>query len=346
MKTKLTCWSNEAHLSQVYTGLTMLHRRGTIDLEQIVREPPAPNPHPDCPPHLRYAKAWHCAIESRGVSYYVDVHDDDDISIDALHSCDVYLKRSFNPLKQMSDKVRPLGLNYQVYADGRDWFEFVRRLKLEGHLAAAKYPLSRRLRVSEFESPPSRSEPSVLFLCRAWEPEPNRSTDKNEERIRISESRAECVAALRKEFGSRCIAGLSPSDYAVEHFPHAIVNDARITERRKYLRLVRSTPVCVATAGLHESNGWKVGEYVAHSRAIVCEELRHSVPEFLAGHNYLPFRTVSECVEAVGVLMESKSIRDRMAEANRDYYLRRLRPDRMMSSALIELAPTGAGLQE
>jgi hypothetical protein len=346
MKTKLTCWSNVPHLSQVYTGLAMLHRGGTIDLEQIVRQPPPPTSDPDCPQHLRDVKAWHCAVESSGVTYYVDVHDDDDINVDALRSCDVYLKRSYNPLKQMSDKVRPLGLNYRVYADGRDWFEFVRRLKLEGYLAAARHPLSRQLRVSELESPPSRSEPSVLFMCRAWEPEPNCGMDKNEERIRISESRAECVVALRKEFGSRCIAGLYPSDYAIERFPHAIVSDPRITDRRQYLRIVRATPICVATVGLHQSNGWKLGEYVAHSRAIVCEELRHSAPEFRVGQNYLPFRSVAECVEAVGVLMESKSMRDRMAEANRDYYLRRLRPDRMMSSALIELAPTGAGLQE
>jgi len=94
---------------------------------------------------------------------------------------------------------------------------------------------------------------------------------------------------------------------------------------------------------LHRSNGWKLGEYVACSRAIVCEQLYHHVPEFRPDQNYSVFRNTSECVEGVGVLMESKSARDRMAEANRDYYLQRLRPDRLMWKALTEsvVAPVG-----
>lgn len=160
MKTKLICWSNEDHLSQVYTGLAMLHRQGEIELEQVVIDPPL-NADPDCPPHLRHANKKHCMIESDGVSYYVDVHDDDDISSDALASCDVYLKRGYNPLEQMSDKVQPLGLNYEVYADGVDWFEFVRRANFRGWLSAAKGIVRRPIGVSEIESAPSSAGVSI-----------------------------------------------------------------------------------------------------------------------------------------------------------------------------------------
>jgi hypothetical protein len=132
------------------------------------------------------------------------------------------------------------------------------------------------------------------------------------------------------------VAGFAHSDYAARHFPEAIAADARLTKRRNYLQLVRSVPICIATMGLHQSNGWKLGEYVAASRAIACEPLRHRVPELEADRHYLPFRTAAECVEAVGLLMSSTSARRFMAEANRDYYLRRLRPDVMMFRALTE----------
>jgi hypothetical protein len=91
--------------------------------------------------------------------------------------------------------------------------------------------------------------------------------------------------------------------------------------------------------GLHESNGWKIAECVAASRAIVAQELRHTVPGFADGTNLLQFRNPAECVEAVGRLMESATERRAMAEANREYYLSRLRPDRLMTTALALQGP-------
>ena len=343
MRTNLICWSNEAHLSQVYAGLTLLHRQGVISLEQQIVAARPPNLHPSCLPHLRRVENWHCRIETGGVSYYVDVHDDSYISQDALQGCDVYLKRGYVRTKNISHKVRPLGLNYHVCADGIDQFELARRFKLFGPQAAAKYVVKRPMSVSDLESTPAESEPGVLFLCRTWEPSPERSKDKNDDIVRINESRADCIVALRKEFGPLCVAGFSRTPYAVTHFPHAIVNDSRATDRKAYLRLVRDIPICVASIGLHQSNGWKLGEYVACSRAIVSEQLHHEVPDFQNGRNYLGFTQTAECVEAVGVLMESKSARAQMAEANHHHYLSRLRPDRMMSTALALVDMPAAG---
>ena len=144
----------------------------------------------------------------------------------------------------------------------------------------------------------------MLFLCRTWEPEPERDP-ASAARALINDSRAECIAALRKAFGDRCIAGFSPSAHALAHYPQAVVTDPSITERRRYVQLMRSVPICVATLGLHRSNGWKLAEYIASSRAIVCEELQHDVPNLLPGRNFLPFKNASECVERVGELMES-----------------------------------------
>ena len=334
MNVRLECWSDEPHLSQVYAGLTMLSRQGRIALAQQILERPPPNRDPGCPKHLVHVKRWHCAIEAEGCRYYVDVHDDDRIDPQGLDSCDVYLKRSYNPRKALSAKVRPLGLNYRVYADGFDIFEFERRRKFSGWTGAGKYAVRQPLGVSSFEAPPGEGEPRVLFLCRTWQPEPDRAQEKNRERIEINGTRAECILALRKAFGPRCIAGFAPSPFTLEHYPAAVVEDPSVTERRRYVSLMRSVPISVTTMGLHESNGWKIGECVAASRAIVAQELRHTVPGFADGTNFLQFRNPAECVEAVGRLMESATERRALAEANREYYLSRLRPDRLMTTAL------------
>jgi hypothetical protein len=336
MKVTLICWSNEPHLSQIYTGLTLLHRERRIRLEQRIVAPPPPNGDPACPPHLRRANMWHCRIDANGRSLYVDVHDGDDVWPKALADCDVYLKRGYNSLKPMHRKVRPLGLNYEVYADGFDPIELERRFRLTGPWKAVKYVVRRPIGLTALEAPPSAAEPRVLFLCRAWEAEPGASAEKTAERVRINETRAACIMALRREFGDRCIAGFAHTAHAVTHFPHALALDPRLTGRRRYLRLVRSIPICVGTMGLHQSNGWKMGEYVAMSRAIACEPLRHYVPGLHAGQHYLPFDNAGECVEAVAQLMDSPAARRSMAEANRDYYLRRLRPDVAMLRALTE----------
>jgi hypothetical protein len=334
MKIRLNCWSNEGHLSQVYTGLAMLHFFGAIELDQQFLPRPSPRADAQYPAHLVHATRWHCSVEANGVRYYIDVHDGHEIDAAALEACDVYLKRGYGH-DSVSAKVRPLGLNYQVLADGFDRFELERRFALEGWRHAVRYFAHRQLTVSELEAPATRGEPRVLFLCGTWQPEPERGREKNEERLLINDSRAECVVALRKAFGERCVAGLAPSPYALLHYPHAVVGDPSLTERRRYVQLMQTIPICVATIGLHRSNGWKLGEYIASSRAIVAEELQHEVPGLEPGRNYLSFKTTSECVERVGELMESREKRNAIAEANREYYFTRLRPDRLIADAIL-----------
>lgn len=324
----LTCWSNEQHLSQVYTGLAMLHRRGAITLRQNIIQ--APPPDRQARPHLVNVRNWHCRIETEGRRYYIDTHDGDELCPDGLGH--IYLKRS-----KLPDVVgvRALGLNYEVLADGFDRFEFERRLKMVGPTWAAKYVVRHRpMTVSQLQGPSVAvtDQPAVLFQCRAWElNHPDRA--KNEERAIINQSRAETIMALRKAFGDRCIAGFSPTDYALRYHGRAVLQND-LSEKSEYLKLVRSIPICVASTGLHGSIGWKLGEYVAHGRAIVSEPLNHDVPFFRKGTHYLEFSTPQQCVDAVGTLMEDPSLCADIGSTNFGYYHRYLRPDWLMATAL------------
>ena len=168
MKVRLDCWSDQPHLSQVYTGLAMLHRAGEIELQQKVSPPPPLNADPECPPHLVDANTGHCTVEANGLRYCIDACDTHEIDAEALESCDVYLKRSYYAREPMSAKVRPLGLNYRVFADGFDLFELERRLKHGGMeagseilRASATNRLRLRGRCAEWRAPRAVPVPNV-----------------------------------------------------------------------------------------------------------------------------------------------------------------------------------------
>ena len=54
------------------------------------------------------------------------------------------------------------------------------------------------------------------------------------------------------------------------------------TNKESYLRAVKDHSICITTTGLHNWIGWKLGEYVAASRAIVTEPLKFHYLEISA----------------------------------------------------------------
>jgi ribosomal protein S18 acetylase RimI-like enzyme len=130
--------------------------------------------------------------------------------------------------------------------------------------------------------------PKVLLLTRVWDHR-KMSGAKAEQWERLNGLRAACIRALSVEFGPQFVGGLAPTPSALRDFPDLVV-DASTTRRSAYLGTMKSSRVCVATAGLRDSNGFRLAEYTAASRAIVSEPLSFEVPgPFGAGTHYLPF---------------------------------------------------------
>ena len=92
--------------------------------------------------------------------------------------------------------------------------------------------------------------------------------------------------------------------------------------------------------GLHGSIGWKTGEYIAGAKAIVNEAFQYQVPgDFQEGVHYLSFTHVEECIKQVDGLMEHPQEVYAMKCANKEYYEKYLRPDRLISNALSRVFP-------
>jgi len=354
MTTPITCeifaHSDSIHLQQLYTGFSALHKKGIIQLNQTTVKRDTIDE--DAPPHLRDAKRSHLKVLlDRQYILYYDTHDSFEIDAGILATVDVYFKRSYleHAIGQLELKHRvfPLGLNYLVYRDGIDAFA-MRRAALHKGLGRFRVlmrsvgidylvcPTRYTARVNRLESYPALTLPAkVLFMTRVYDPKEAGSRDKADEWELVNIMRANCISLLKKEFGEKFLGGLSHDDYSRSKWADCLLADHRLANKSRYLKLLMEFPICVASTGLHGSTGWKLGEYVSQSKAIVTEPLMYSVPgRFEADRNYLEFSTPESCVECVTRLFTDYQLRCQLMMNNFRYYHSYVRPDSLVLNTL------------
>jgi len=322
------------HTYQLLAGFLMLARVGAVELEPVVVDPAA-GPRS---PHLATATVEGGRVTSDLLAgYNLDPRDFED----AIALSDFYFKRSHDPGRSVV-RTRPYGLNYAVAMR----HPLFRRLEWNASPRSgrglAQWLVGRNLmRVEDFEAAPQPVPVArAVFITRTWDPGESRGAERARRRD-MNELRAGCVRALRRALGPRVVAGLAPTPYALEHYPDSVL-DVWL-RRRELIALVKDSGIGIATRGLHESNGWSLGEFVAAARGIVAEQPLYAVPGgFAAGTHYLAFSTPDECVEQTGGLIDDPDRLARMQAANEAYYLSSLRPDRLVGNMLrIVLAADG-----
>lgn len=344
-------YSTSPHVSQLYTGFSLLAANGNIRLTQKLY-----NYSRNGKELLKNVKPedFHglfVVLNDDKVLFY-DTSDAFELRSDALQVADAYFKRSYLSAAipdRHKSRVYPLGLNYEVYTGKPNWTEVSRFLFRKTVLD--NFPRELVRRVAELGSlvflpttynicspPVLNQEPRVLFMARAWDPDddpPGLSVEKKVERMQINEMRARCIERLRKELGPNFYGGFAQSTYAMETYKHLLLESALISAKRNYLSLLQQYSICVATTGLHGSIGWKLAEYVAFSKSIVSEPLKYVVPGgFEAPRNYLEFDTPETCVRQTMKLIEDTQCRQQMMDNNWQYYKEHLVPDKLVLKTL------------
>jgi hypothetical protein len=348
----------EPGTSPLLTGLAMLADAREIRFTQELR--PVPPPLPSGPWHLRdKAESGVDVVLDGRHTAYVDVHDSWEIDEGQYAAHHLYFKRSYDPARFPPGdhpRLRPFGLVSDLRKDGFDRWEAERILRQVApsakrtrefvrfllSSAAALVDRGPRPTLSLLHAPPnSRLSPRILFMAGLWDPDrvPADSPEKAAEFHAINEMRAGCVRRLRAEFGDRFFGGMQHTEFARSRYPDVLLPDARAGSKRAYIERVRDFPICIATMGLHGSNGWKLAEYVGLSRAILSEPLRYQVPGgFGPPRNYLEFDSPDSCVERASALMSDAAARAAQMHANHEYYERWMRPDAFARRVLQEMA--------
>lgn len=331
--------SNVQHFQQLFAGIRRLERLNILRARWRYRDLP---------------EGFFILRLSDGASIGFDTSDSARVCQAQYSECDAYFKRSLEQTTASClRKLHPLGLNYLVYDDRVDLAHVRRIIRCSGSAADRLRSLGVALaidsvlpfarleqeRLAVMSAPPRMSAASdsvrVLFSARLWDPKEVQSKAAKEDRENINAERIELVRRLRVEFGEAYVGGIVEDSFSVTAARDVLV-PRNFHRKQSYLRTLRASDIAVATTGLHGSIGWKFGEYVAFSKAIVTEPLKYLVPgPFSKGVNYLAYESVDDCVEKVKSLAADRASRYAMSEANARYYFDYLIPERMLLRAIL-----------
>jgi hypothetical protein len=340
---------NSNHLQQVYFGFQLLQKSGLIRLKQTIdKDAPCFEGNRLLP--FGAQSGGLKLILNKSVCIYYDMSDAHTVNDNSLDWADFYFKRSYNSdiHSGISTKILPLDLNYMVKSNEFNWQDLVRTYQLSSGAERLKAcireldvgnKVSYLPRINELQVKPNSDIPfKILFMCRLWEPEKDDhwqlTKEQQEDRIEINNVRVDCIRKLKKEFGNEFTGGLAPTVFAQKNYSD-VVSSSALTSKRNYISQLKQYPVCISTTGLAQSTGWKFGEYVALSRAIVSEKLHSQTAGNIQQNiNFLEFATADECIEQVHKLRSNKEIMNTMMSANYDYYCNHLSPDKLVMSSL------------
>jgi len=338
-------YQKSRHLNQLYTGFYDLEKKGLIQLDVVfskaVKEKSGilraqingANVIYDAKDGLN----WTAGGESEGLSFFKTNYDE----------VDYYFKRSYTPFLNgmIPGKIFPLGLNYSVSPD--NFFSVFKQNEWKVLSPSIKKMMISMLNLnetsiksSEIESLPKISisdYPPVIFFARLWEPDKGDDQAYKDELNSINQSRIENILKCRETFGDRFIGGLYDDRFTRRLVPELVVT-GKITKKRNYLRLMKKASICIATTGLHKSIGWKMGEYVAASKAIITEPLNYTVPgDFSENKNYLNFSSSSELTEKIDYLLSNPDEIFNMMCNNYFYYHKYLKPENLILNSLLKI---------
>lgn len=333
------CWL--PHSSQVYTGFRRLKTSGFINLQ-----------YSSCKTEIqRVASSKGVFFEKDERLCFIDLLDGSEVDGKVLSEVDFYFKRTMVKEYEEHGKIYPYGLNYEVYEDAPYFFEIKRLLKLNlSSKRGIKSKVSTILdamgitylpRVKQFEYGSVNASPNsqkVIFMARTWDPEEAGailSLQEKEDRHLINEERAKIIRTLRKELGPIFLGGFTETAHSSSKYKDCLLENSSLSKKSAYLDLVRKTPICIATTGLHGSLGWKLGEYVALGRAIISEQNSIIIPNgFAEGRNYLSYSNSENCLAKVNYLLANPIAVEQMMIRNENYYLRYLKPEKLIGKLL------------
>jgi len=263
------------------------------------------------------------------------------------YEVDFYFKRSFNhQLLQYAPKgcrVLPLGLNFFIKYDRSLYYANI-KTKITDAIKENKF-LAKPLKINnhsfaieDYEYYPLVTpKPKILFLTRLWNPDEVSLPHLKEEREIINRTRVECIEACRKEFGAIFTGGLQRDEFSLKYAPSLVVPSS-LTNKSNFLQATKEHAICISTAGLLNSIGWKFGEYVTASRAIVSEPLAYDLPgDFLEGKNFLPFSNTTQLLEHIRYLLTNRDALLQMMKANFHYYNNYVKPENQMLNTLLHI---------
>jgi len=102
-----------------------------------------------------------------------------------------------------------------------------------------------------------------------------------------------------------------------------------------YIKKTKLSAIVFNTPAVHNCHGWKLGEYLAMSKAIVSTPLSNQLPEELVhGKNIHIISNKDELKYALDLLLKDESYRKMLEDGSRAYYTKYVSPQRVIENIL------------
>lgn len=354
----------DPHLSQILAGYQLLQDDGVLKYSTEYN-----------PNYIKQNYIHNVLIEvnfSNGLRICYDLADGYQSFIDMpkfdaiLDTVDFYFKRScdFETNKSLKnkDKIKPLGFNYPVSCKNNPYDRFIYTSNNPIDYAKKYVFYWRNVKkyqpfyyYDKFENTPKEHDRKykILYSVRLWNhqeitlesvqngfPELELNDAKQvldklqSDWESVTNERIAQIRALKTTFGEQFLGGVIKNEYSLK-IASDIIAPKEIVNRLNYLQLIKGDFVCIANRGLHKSIGWKFGEYIAASRAIITEPLAYEVVgDFKESKNYLTFNSTENLLNQTKYLLENPKIIFEIERNNHAYYNEHLRPDQLIITTL------------
>lgn len=332
------------HLSQLYSGFEILKKRGIVEISVKAVSNDSKKP----VLQVRLNDQYTLIYDTLDGLNWIDGDRRENLNYFKNNiRADFYFKRSFN--QQIIDyapdncRVFPLGLNYPIsprHLYRRNVKESFKNV-LRNNYFISKYLKINRANIhsENFEFYPAANKMNnILFLARLWDPADVQQDHLKSEREAINNYRVSCMKSCLKEFKQHFTGGLQMDAFSLKYC-RELVMPFSLTKRDVYLDTVKQSNICIATTGLHDSIGFKMGEYVAASRAIVSEPLLYALPgRFENRRNYFSFLNEEELLSNIYFLFKNKDALMETMQNNYRYYHHYVRPDILVLNTLLTVS--------
>ena len=335
VKVEIFVSSLQAHMNQIYAGFELLKRDKEINLHYKV--------------DLNKPTEAILKVLINGKNIVFDMADNSDINIDYYQNCDFYIKRMLLKLDfKEKNKIIPYGFNYSYITKNRTMkYLFLKNFKYKTIKYSIKYQtlLSRFFKVNDSINNASKSliendskfniPDQILFSARLWDPERNTELLKKEDRVKMNDLRINLVRKLKERYKDKFIGGISDDYLSRKLCPDIILSD-EVTYKKNYLKELNRSTIAIATPGLEDSIGWKMGEYISNSCAIISSDISHyKLPgNFNECDNYLKFTTIDECILHVDYLLNNEQAKTTMMKKNFQYYSDFIEPSSLIRNII------------
>jgi len=311
------------HFSQLITGLEYLRDHNKIELRYKLE--------------LYHYPVHIFRIDYNGLSLFFDMSDNSKIDWKIYEESDFYIKRMLLKTDyRQYNKLIPFGLNYSVFYE--NYYLKYLFLKKWGLLKySLKYfkVLSKIIGINDsisnncldnMDAAPFLGK-QILFKARLWDPDNNETDWKKKERVILNEGRISINRLLKRKYNKHFKGGIQKDTFSITQCPDVLLTKKEY-HKSTYLKELKVSSIGMVNRGLENSISWKMGEYVAHSIAIITSSIdKFELPgNFKEGENYLKYESVEECLEMTELLFNDDALRAKIQNNNEIYYLNYLHP--------------------